>query len=258
MCSGTDRDANLITAAKLLAQASKQGAKLALLPENFSFMGGSEAEKKQLAEDQSSSAILQFLSEQAALHQMTLIGGSLLMRGPSGRLRNSSPAFDASGCQLAMYDKIHLFDMNYKGESYRESELIEAGDHPTVIQAGAFRFGLSICYDLRFPELYRVYADNDCDVLCNVAAFTAATGCAHWQTLLAARAIENQAYMLAAAQCGTHPDGRETWGHSMIIDPWGEVLAELPEEEGIIIAELSKQRLDQVRQSLPCLQHRAL
>jgi len=258
MCSGIDRDANLATTASLLAQASEQEVELALLPENFSFMGGSEAEKKQLAEEQSNSAILRFLSEQAVSHQMTIIGGSLLLHGQNGRLRNACPAFDASGRQLAMYDKIHLFDMDYQGESYRESNLIEAGDRPTVIQAGEFSFGLSICYDLRFPELYRVYADDACDVLCNVAAFTAATGRAHWQTLLTARAIENQAYMLAAAQCGMHQDGRETWGHSMIIDPWGEVLAELPEGEGIIVAELSKQRLAQVRQSLPSLQHRSI
>jgi len=258
MCSVTDQDANLATAASLLAQASEQGAELALLPENFSFMGGSEADKKQLAENQSNSVILRFLSEQAVLFQMSIIGGSLLMRGKSGRLRNTCPAFDQTGQLLASYDKIHLFDMDYQGESYCESSLIDSGEIPTVVQAGEFRLGLSICYDLRFPELYRVYADDECDVLCNVAAFTAATGRAHWQTLLTARAIENQAYMLAAAQYGTHPDGRQTWGHSMIIDPWGEVLAELPEGEGVIVAELSKQRLEQVRQSLPCLQLRRM
>jgi len=258
MCSGTDRDANLATAASLLARASQQGAGIALLPENFTFMGGSEADKKRIAEDQSNSTILRFLSEQAVLHQMTIIGGSLLLHGQNGRLRNACPAFDAAGSQLAMYDKIHLFDMDYQGESYRESSLIEAGDRPTVIQSGEFSFGLSICYDLRFPELYRAYADDGCDVLCNVAAFTATTGRAHWQTLLKARAIENQSYMLAAAQWGIHPDGRETWGHSMIIDPWGEVLDELSEGEGVVIAELTKTRLDLVRQSLPSLQHRRI
>jgi nitrilase len=258
MCSGRDRVANLATAADLLAQAAGQGAELALLPENFTFMGGSDAEKKRLAEDASLSATLRFLSEQAAAHQMAIVGGTLLLKGWNWEIRNACPVFDAAGHQLTVYDKIHLFDMGFQGESYRESELIEAGDRPTVIQAGEFKLGLSICYDLRFPELYRIYADDDCDVLCNVAAFTAATGCAHWQTLLTARAIENQAYVLASAQCGTHPDGRETWGHSMIIDPWGEVLAELAEGQGVIIAELSKRRLEQVRQSLPCLQHRVL
>jgi len=258
MCSGADRDVNLVTAADLLTQASQQGAELALLPENFSFMGGSEAEKKQLAEDQSDSATLHFLSEQAVLHQMSIIGGSLLLRGRNGRLRNTCPVFDASGRQLAAYDKIHLFDMDYQGEVYRESSLIEAGERPTVIQAGGFSFGLSICYDLRFPELYRAYANDGCDVLCNVAAFTATTGRAHWQTLLKARAIENQAYMLAAAQCGTHPDGRETWGHSMIIDPWGEVQSKLSKGEGVVVSELSKERVSFVRHSLPSLQHQRI
>jgi len=258
MCSGIDRDANLATAAALLAQAAGQGAELALLPENFSCMGGSEIEKQQQAEAPSDSAILRFLSEQAAAHRMSIIGGSLLLHGGDGRVRNTCPVFDTGGRQLAAYDKIHLFDMDYQGESYRESALIEAGFRPTMMQAGEFSFGLSICYDLRFPELYRSYADEGCDVLCNVAAFTAATGRAHWQILLQARAIENQAYMLAAAQCGTHPDGRQTWGHSLIIDPWGAVLAELPEGEGVVMAELSKARLNQVRQSLPSLRHRRL
>jgi len=258
MCSGTGRDANLATAADLLAQAAGQGAELALLPENFTFMGGSEADKINIAENKSESSTLRFLSEQAVLHQMPIIGGSLLLYGQKGRLRNVCPVFDATGRQLAMYDKIHLFDMDYQGESYCESRLIEAGDRPIVVESGEFKLGLSICYDLRFPELYRAYADDGCDVLCNVAAFTAATGRAHWQTLLKARAIENQSYMLAAAQWGIHPDGRGTWGHSMIIDPWGEVLDELPEGEGVVIAELTKTRLDLVRQSLPSLQHRRI
>jgi len=258
MCSGTDRDANLATAATLLRQASEQGAELALLPENFSFMGGSEAEKKQQAEEPSDSVILRFLSGQAATLRISIIGGSLLLHGRNGRLRNVCPAFDAAGRQLAAYDKIHLFDMDYQGESYCESSLMEAGDHPSALPLGEFRLGLSICYDLRFPELYRAYADDACDVLCNVAAFTATTGRVHWQILLQARAIENQAYMLAAAQCGTHPDGRQTWGHSMIIDPWGEVLAELPEGEGVVLAALSKERITVVRNALPALLHRRL
>ena len=258
MCSGTDRDVNLDTAGKLLSRAAQRGAALAVLPENFSLMGGIDADKKQHAEDPSDSAILQFLSAQAAKHHMAIIGGSLLLHGQGGRLRNVCPAFDVGGNQLAIYDKIHLFDMDYNGESYCESALVAAGDHPAAIPCGAFRVGLSICYDLRFPELYRTYADDGCDVLCNVAAFTATTGRAHWQTLLKARAIENQSYMLAAAQSGTHPDGRQTWGHSMIIDPWGEVLAELEEGEGIVVAALSKTQLNAVRQSLPALRHRRI
>ncbi|MDQ6981478.1 MAG: carbon-nitrogen hydrolase family protein [Mariprofundus sp.] len=258
MCSGIDRDTNLTTVEGLLAQAAGQGAKLALLPENFGFMGGSDAEKKQIVEDQNHSATLRFLSEQAAVHQMYIIGGALLLKGEDARIRNASPVFDARGQLLTIYDKIHLFDMDYKGEAYCESALIESGRSPAAVSVGSFRIGLSICYDLRFPELYRVYADDSCDILCNVAAFTATTGRAHWQTLLKARAIENQTYVLASAQWGRHPNGRETWGHSMIIDPWGKVLAELPEGDGVVLAELSKKRLHQVRESLPSLRHRKL
>jgi len=258
MCSGTDRDANLATAASLLKQASQQGVEMALLPENFTYMGGSEADKKGIAEDQTDSPTLRFLSEQAAKNRMLIVGGTLLLTGGNGRLRNACPVFDANGQQLAVYDKIHLFDMDYQGESYCESSQVEAGDLPSAVQLGEFRAGLSVCYDLRFPELYRAYADDGCDVLCNVAAFTAMTGRAHWQTLLKARAIENQSYMLAAAQWGKHPDGRQTWGHSMIIDPWGEVLAELSQGEGIVLAKITKERVNFVRNSLPSLQHRRL
>jgi len=258
MCSGDDRDANLTCAEALLADAAGQGAELALLPENFTFMGVSAAKKRAMAEDESTSATLDFLSQQAAMHQMTIIGGSLLLRGEKDQLRNACPAFDASGRLISIYDKIHLFDMDNAGESYCESDLIQAGNQPRSLAVGAFRAGLSICYDLRFPELYRTYIDEGCDLLCNVAAFTATTGAAHWQTLLRARAIENQCYMLASAQYGTHADGRQTWGHSMIIDPWGEILAELPDGSGVITAELLKSRLQMIRQSLPALQHRRL
>ncbi len=255
MCSGTDRNANLATVECLLDQAAGQGAELALLPENFAFMGGSDEEKKQLAEDQKHSATLRFLSQQAATYQMSIIGGTLLLKGDGDRIRNASPVFDARGQRLNIYDKIHLFDMDYEGEFYCESALIEPGIRPVAVSVGEYRIGLSTCYDLRFPELYRIYADDNCDVMCNVAAFTATTGRVHWRPLLKARAIENQAYVLASAQWGRHPDGRETWGHSMIIDPWGEVLAELPEGDGVVLAELSKKRLHQVRESLPSLQH---
>jgi len=266
LCSGTDRAANLETAARLLGKAAGEGAELALLPENFAFMGGSDAEKRNIAEDENGSATLRFLSEQAATRRMAIVGGTLLLNSPDGRrngnkqgrMRNTCPVFDNTGKLLAAYDKIHLFDMDYEGESCCESAMIEAGSRPVATPIGAFRAGLSICYDLRFPELYRAYAADRCDLLCNVAAFTAVTGRAHWRTLLRARAIENQSYVLAAAQWGEHPDGRRTWGHSMIIDPWGETLAELADGEGMIIADLSKARLQQLRSALPALQHRRL
>ncbi|MBN4076763.1 carbon-nitrogen hydrolase family protein [Mariprofundus ferrooxydans] len=258
MCSGLDRDANLATVDRLLSMAADQGAELAVLPETFVFMGGTEAEKRNMAEQQSESETLCFLSQQAAKHQMAIVGGTLLLKTDGLLVRNTCPAFDAAGELLALYDKIHLFDMDYQGESYHESALIEAGNDPVSVHLGDFKVGLSVCYDLRFPELFRAYVDDGCNVLCNVAAFTATTGRAHWQSLLQARAIENQCYVLAAAQSGTHPDGRQTWGHSLIIDPWGEVLAELAEGEGVVVAELSKKHLQHLRQALPVLLHRRL
>jgi len=258
MCSGTDRAANLATVERLLSRAAGQGAELVALPENFSSMGGSDADKKRMAEDQTDAETLRFLSEQAATHRIAIIGGTLLLRGEREMMRNACPVFDARGRLLTIYDKIHLFDMDYEGESYCESALIESGISPAMVSVGEFRVGLSVCYDLRFPELFRAYADDSCDVLCNVAAFTGATGRVHWKTLLKARAIENQTYVLASAQWGKHPDGRKTWGHSMIIDPWGNVLDELPEGDGVVFANMSQERLNQVRKSLPSLQHRRL
>ena len=251
-----DISQNLMKVGELLAEAADEGVKLAVLPENFAHMGGDEQEKREAAEDQQNSPILRFLSDQAVKHDMAIIGGSLLLKGDHGLLRNSSPAFDANGKLLAVYDKIHLFDMDYLGQSYHESALIEPGSKPLSIELDAWRIGLSICYDLRFPELYRLYARAGCGILCNVAAFTAVTGSAHWEPLLRARAIENQSYLIASAQVGKHADGRETWGHSMVIDPWGEIIAELPEGEGVITADLSVGNLDLIRKSMPVLQHR--
>jgi nitrilase len=178
LCSGVDRDANLERVATLLDEAAASGAELALLPENFSFMGGSQAQKRAAAEDAADSPTLRFLAAQASRHAMAIVGGSLLLRGAEGEglLRNSAPVFDAGGHLLGLYDKIHLFDMNAEGERYCESALIETGSRPFSVPLGAFRLGVSICYDLRFPELYRRHAAAGCDLLCNVAAFTAATG----------------------------------------------------------------------------------
>lgn len=258
MCSGPDRSGNLLRAGELLSEAAELGAELALLPENFTCMGGAADTKLLQAEHEQSSPTLAFLATQAAMHGMHIVGGSLLLHATGDKLRNVCPVFDAGGCLLALYSKIHLFDMDYGGESYAESSWIEAGKVPQSVAAGDFQLGLSICYDLRFPELYRHYVHEGCDLLCNVAAFTAMTGQHHWRPLLQARAIENQCYMLAAAQTGRHADGRQTWGHSMMIDPWGEVLAELADGEGVITAELSKQHLERLRKALPALQHRCL
>ncbi|ATX81668.1 nitrilase [Mariprofundus ferrinatatus] len=256
--SGRDVDQNLNRVDHLLAEAAQLRAELAVLPENFAFMGGSEDDKRNAAEEQDNSPIIKHLSAQAKKHGMAIIGGTLLLKGEKGRLRNSSPAFDQDGRLLAVYDKIHLFDMDYQGEAYRESALIEPGSRSVVVDFDKWRIGLSICYDLRFPELYRLHASADCHILCNVAAFTAVTGSAHWEPLLRARAIENQCYVIASAQTGLHADGRQTWGHSMIIDPWGQIMVSLSEGEGVITADLSLEEVHRVRKSMPVLQHRRL
>lgn len=257
MNSGPDQEENLARVEQWLSEAKGSGAEVAVLPENFALMGLPDAEKKAAAEPQVTSGVLTFLSRQAARLSMAIIGGSVLLEG-KGRLRNACPVFDAGGGLLAIYDKIHLFDVNVGGELYRESAIVQPGDRPVMVRLAGFNTGLSICYDLRFPELYRHYADQGCDIISVVAAFTEATGQAHWQPLLRARAIENQCYLLASAQTGVHADRRRTWGHSMIIDPWGKIVAELPEGEGIISASLSADRLQSVRRSLPALQHRRL
>ncbi|MEZ4599668.1 MAG: carbon-nitrogen hydrolase family protein [Syntrophotaleaceae bacterium] len=263
MCSGENVTANLRIAADLLEKAAGQGAKLAVLPENFALMSPNPGARQNLAEEVSCSTVLPFLAESAARYGMHIIGGSLLLQGDGGRLRNACPVFGPDGACLACYDKIHLFDVDLPGESHRESETIAPGLRPVSVNIAGWTLGFSICYDLRFPELYRHYAREGCQLLSVPAAFTVPTGRAHWEILLRARAIENQAYVLAAAQAGNHPGGRKTWGHSMIVDPWGEILACVEEEEekmegNVLIAEIDRDRVEQVRRQLPSLAHRRL
>ncbi len=258
MCSGLDSKANLNNAEQWLAEAARQGVELAVLPETFALMGVSEQEKVASAESQESSRLLAFLSKQAAMHQLAIIGGSILLRADNGKVRNACATYGADGSLLTIYDKIHLFDGDVGEDAYRESSIVQPGNTPCSFQLNDYSVGLSICYDLRFPELFRHYSLHGCNVLCVVAAFTDITGRAHWQSLLKARAIENQAYVLASAQWGEHPDGRKTWGHSMIIDPWGNTLAELPDGDGLVCAELSVEKIRTVRHLLPALQHRVL
>jgi len=257
MCAGDDVDANLACAAEWLKQAAEQGAALVLLPENFAFMSLNDAARCSIAEPESDSRILDFLSRRAREYGITLIGGSVPLTHPdSGKIRNACPVFSHRGDLLAVYDKMHLFDVDLEHESYRESDTIMPGNTPTSVQVTDWNIGLSICYDIRFPELYRHYSDAGCHLLTVPAAFTVPTGMAHWETLLRARAIENQAYVLAAGQWGVHPGGRKTWGHSMLIDPWGDVLALLEEGEGVIVADMDMTFLHKVRNSLPALKHR--
>jgi predicted amidohydrolase len=254
-----DVDRNLDTAARLIDEAVRAGAQLAALPEYFCLMGRSDADKLTVAEVPGDGPIQRFLAAQAKRHGLWLIGGTLPLRcATPERARNACCVYAPDGTLAARYDKLHLFRFDSGRESYDEARVLEAGSEPVALQAGALRVGLSVCYDLRFPELYRALGTPPCDLLSVPAAFTYTTGRAHWELLLRARAVENQCYVLAAAQGGTHENGRRTWGHSMIVDPWGEVLAVRPEGEGMVLAEVDPARLAAVRQQLPALAHRKL
>lgn len=249
---------NRATAARLIAAAAAQGAELVALPEYFPIIGGNDIERLALRETPGQGPIQDFLAEQAARHRLWLVGGSLpLWAEAPDKLRNSCLVFDPTGRCVARYDKIHLFGFQQGNERYDEAATIEAGPpQPVTVTTPWGRCGLAICYDLRFPELFR--AMGELALIVVPAAFTDTTGRAHWEILLRARAIENQCYVLAAAQGGRHPCGRITHGHSMIIDPWGVVVARLGYGEGVVCAELDPARLTAVRTSLPALRHRRL
>ena len=257
--STPDVDRNLAAAARLIAQAARAGAELAALPEYFCLMGRRDADKLHVAEAPGVGPIQTFLAAQAKAHGLWLIGGTLPLRTDAAdRVRNACCVYAPDGSLAARYDKMHLFRYDNGRESYDEARVLEAGDAAVAMQAGPLRIGLSICYDLRFPELYRRLCVPPCDLLSVPAAFTYTTGREHWDLLLRARAVENQCYVIAAAQGGTHENGRRTWGHSMVVGPWGEVLAVQPEGEGVVLADLDLKRLLDVRQQLPALEHRRL
>lgn len=258
MVSVPDVQANLAQAGELIAQAAADGAQMVLLPEYFCFMGFKDTDKVALRETPGDGPIQSFLSHAAQTHGVWVVGGTLPLVAPeAGRVLNTTLVFDPHGVQVARYDKIHLFSFSKGQDQFDEARTIRPGDQPPCsFVSPAGRVGLSICYDLRFPELYR--ALGDCALMLVPAAFTYTTGRAHWELLLRARAVENQCYVLAAAQGGTHPTGRRTWGHSMLIDPWGEIVAELDEGPGVVLGELDPQRIIEVRASLPALRHRVL
>lgn len=261
MVSGPDLAANLVTASRLLESAAAQGARLAALPEYFCLMGHQDTDKLAFAETPGHGPIQAMLARAARELRLWIIGGTLPMKSTTAdRVRNTTLVFSPAGEVVARYDKIHLFAYDNGRESYDEARVLEPGSQPTVFDAQvgdqAVRTGLSVCYDLRFPELYRSY--NPCDLIAVPAAFTYTTGEKHWELLLRARAVENQCYVVAPAQGGRHENGRCTWGHSMIVDPWGEVLGVLPEGEGVVLADADPARLAQVRQQLPALGHRKL
>ncbi|NCN88024.1 MAG: carbon-nitrogen hydrolase family protein [Gallionella sp.] len=254
MASGPRVEGNLNEARRLIADAAAKGAKLVVLPEFFAIMGMDETDKVKVCETPGEGVIQQFMREQARRHKIWLIGSLPLQATAPDKVRNSLLVFDESGTQVARYDKIHLFNLTLGNESYNEAQTIEAGDKVVVVDSPFGRIGLAICYDLRFPELFRTMPDVDLIVL--PAAFTATTGKVHWEPLVRARAIENLSYVIAAAQGGYHVNGRETHGHSMIVDPWGRILDELPRGSGVVMAEINASYQKSLRASLPALSHR--
>lgn len=255
-----DVDANLARADALLAEAAAQGAQLALLPEYFCMMGRKDTDKVAIREGDEDGPIQSFLADAARRHRLWLVGGTLPMWCEDAqRVRNTSLAFNPAGLRVARYDKIHLFNFVRGEERYDEARTIEPGATPVAFDAPCGRVGMSVCYDLRFPELYRALASQgNLNLILMPAAFTYVTGAAHWEILLRARAIENQCYVLAAAQGGRHENGRRTWGHSMLVDPWGEIIASVPEGEGVAIGDMDPARIAQVRRDLPALKHRVM
>jgi predicted amidohydrolase len=258
MTSGADKAHNVATATALIRLAAQRGATFIGLPENFSWMGP-ESERAAAAESLEGPTLAHF-AQLARELQVTLLAGSVLEAGaPGGRLYNTSTLFGPDGARLGVYRKIHLFDVEVgDGQTYRESAAVAPGTEVVVAHAPLGKVGMSVCYDLRFPELYRQHADAGAVLLTVPSAFTVATGKDHWEVLLRARAIENQAYVLAPAQQGRHPKERMTWGHAMLVDPWGLVSARASEGEGLAIGEVNLALLEKIRRTLPSLQHRTL
>ena len=257
MVSTPDPAENMKAAAARIAEAAAAGATLVLLPEYWPLLGHRDTDKLDHAEQPGDGPLQAFMADAAREHGVWLLGGTVpLVSGEPGKVLNTLLAYGPDGTQAARYDKIHLFGFSRGEESFDESRTILPGNQVAVLETPGLRVGLSICYDLRFPELYR--AMGQCDLLVMPAAFTYTTGRAHWEILLRARAIENQCYVLAAAQGGRHVNGRRTWGHSMLVDPWGEVRAQLPEGEGVVTGDIDRTQLDGVRASLPALRHRKL
>lgn len=257
MASGPNVSANLDEAERLIEMAVAAGAKLVALPEFFAIMGMKDTDKVHVREAEGKGPIQKFLAAQAKKHGIWLVGGSVPMACDNPKkVRNACMVYDDKGKLVARYDKIHLFGLDLGNEHYKEQTTIEAGDRVVVVETPFGRLGLSVCYDLRFPELYR--AMGCVDLIVVPAAFTATTGKAHFETLIRARAIENLAYVIAPAQGGYHISGRETHGDSMIVDPWGNILDRLPRGSGVVVAGVNRAYQESLRKSLPALKHRTL
>jgi nitrilase len=256
MASGPNVEGNLSEARRLVAKAAEQGAKLVVLPEFFAIMGMTEQDKVKVREKPGEGPIQRFMSETSKKHRIWLMGSLPLAASAPDKVLNSLLVFDETGAQVARYDKIHLFNLTLGNESYNEAQTIEAGNKVVVVDSPFGRIGLAVCYDLRFPEIFR--AMKDVNIIVLPSAFTATTGKVHWEPLIRARAIENLAYVIAAAQGGYHVSGRETHGHSMIVDPWGRIMDELQRGSGVVIADVNPSYQASLRKSLPALSHRTL
>ncbi len=261
MASGPNVKANLEQAEKLIKTAVQQEADLVVLPENFAIMGLTEVDKVTIAEAPGEGPIQQFLSQQASKYGIWIVGGTVpIESGVTGKVYSAALLYNDKGEMKARYDKIHLFDvlLESSNESYNESETIESGDDVVVVDTPFGKLGMAICYDLRFPELFRAMADVGMEICVLPSAFTSLTGKAHWESLLRARAIENLCYMVAPDQGGYHINGRETHGDSMIIDPWGVVLNRLPHGTGVVVSDIDLDKLRETRKNFPSLQHKRL
>ena len=261
MTSVADVARNLDTARRLLARAREGGACLAVLPENFSFMGRSEAERRAVVEADGDGPVQRAMSEAARESGLWIVAGTQPIAVPGDeRPANACVVYDAAGRRAARYDKIHLFDVDLPDarENYRESRNAVPGAKPVTVDTPAGRVGLSVCYDLRFPELYRTLVSEGAEILAVPSAFTVPTGRAHWEVLLRARAIENLSFVIAAAQSGIHDNGRETYGDSLVIDHWGQVLARLPRGSGVVLAALDRDGQRETRRTFPALDHRRI
>jgi nitrilase len=261
MATGPNVNANLFEAERLVKAAKEKGANLVVLPENFAFMGKRDQDQLALREEDGRGPLQTFLARVAKQHGVWLVGGTIPMTArDASKVRAACLVFDDRGERVGRYDKVHLFDVCLPegGERYQESSTIEGGDAELVLDTPFGHMGVAVCYDLRFPEMFRRMLDSGMEILAIPSAFTAITGKAHWETLVRARAIENLAYVIAAAQGGFHINGRETHGHSMIVDPWGTVLAQVPRGAGFICCALDDDYQDSVRRNFPTIEHRRL
>lgn len=256
MTSGRDVERNLADARRLLAEAAAAGAELIVLPENFSFLGAQDAERIAAAEAPGDGPAQTFLVDEARRHRAWIVGGTIPIRDRNDRAASRSYLVSPEGEIAAFYDKIHLFDVDLgPGQVYRESKRFVAGERSCLVALDGYRLGLSVCYDLRFPELYRNLARRGAELLSVPSAFTVPTGEAHWHVLLRARAIETGCFVLAPAQHGRHEDGSETYGHTLVVDPWGRVIAERPADPGVLLATLDLDEVGRCRARLPSLRH---